>query len=160
MTFLTTRPPAFIASPRPVTAWTPRKWSRAPPALMRLEPARLQANTPPMLAAPAREPSSGPRSGGSKASCWSFSASAVSISASGVPGPALITSSAGSYMVMPDSAETSSSCAACTGRPSVRFEPRPTTSSGASSATAHATASASCAASPGLSTSAMPVTGS
>ena len=57
MTFLTTRPPDLIRSPRPVAAWTPSRWSRAAPALIRRGPARLQAKAPPIV-----PPSAGPPS--------------------------------------------------------------------------------------------------
>src|ERR1700726_1930808 len=42
---------------------------------------------------------------------------------------------------MPESRDRSSVCAVCTGRPSPRFEPPPTSSSGSSAASASATAS-------------------
>ena len=41
MTFFTTRPPDLKVSPRPDTAVTPRKWSRAAPALIRRGPERF-----------------------------------------------------------------------------------------------------------------------
>ena len=52
MTFFTTRPPALNVSPRPDTALTPRKWSRAAPALIRRGPERLAASAPPIVPAP------------------------------------------------------------------------------------------------------------
>ena len=54
------------------------------------------------------------------------------------------TSSAGSYSPMPDSAETSSTCSTCSGRPTPRFDPPPTISSGCSSAAAQVTTSLTC----------------
>ncbi len=74
----------------------PRTWSRAAPALSRRGPDTLAASTPPMVPRPGGAPNSGPWSIGSKASCWRFSASSASISASGVPAFADSTSSAGS----------------------------------------------------------------
>ena len=60
MTFFTTRPPDLKVSPRPDTAVTPRKWSRAAPALIRRGPDRLAASAPPSVPAPLRSQSSGP----------------------------------------------------------------------------------------------------
>ena len=55
-----------------------------------------QASTPPSVPCPGGRPNSGPRSCGSKASCWRFSASMGRITAIGVPAPAVSTSSSGS----------------------------------------------------------------
>ncbi len=60
VTFLTTRPPDLNVSPRPDTAVTPRKWSRAAPALIRRGPARFAATVPPMVPRPSGSPSTGP----------------------------------------------------------------------------------------------------
>src|SRR5262249_57696633 len=78
--------------------------------------------------------------GGWEGGGWLLAFSAASSAAMGVPPRQVSTSSAGSYCVMPASAERSSWRAACTGRPRPRFEPWPTISSGVSSATACATA--------------------
>ena len=56
VTFFITRPPDLINSPRPVTARTPMKWSRAAPAVTRRGPEVLVANTPPMVDNPGWPP--------------------------------------------------------------------------------------------------------
>ena len=96
MTFFTTLPPALNASPRPLIAWKPSRWSRGAPALIRRGPERLQETTPPIVCRRSGVPSSARQSTGSKASiCWR-AASSASISSSGVPAAAVSTSSAGS----------------------------------------------------------------
>ena len=56
----TTRPPDLKTSARPETAETPRKWSRAAPALMRRGPERFVASAPPSVPRPIDRPNTGP----------------------------------------------------------------------------------------------------
>ena len=49
VTFLSTRPPEWIASPCPVTARMPNTWSRIAPHATRRGPERLVATTPPSV---------------------------------------------------------------------------------------------------------------
>src|SRR4051794_3669686 len=92
---------------------------------------------------------------GSNASCWPLLSTSTSISASRVPAFADSTSSSGSYNVTPDSPDRSSVRSDWLGRPSVRFEPRPTTSSVLPSASAQRTASSTSLASRAFSASVM-----
>ena len=96
VTFFITRPPDLKTSPRPLTARTPRRWSRAAPTRMRRAPDMLVANTPAMVPSPASPPPTPASSIGSNASICLREASASSICASGVPARADITISLGS----------------------------------------------------------------
>ena len=95
VTFFITRPPDFIASPRPLTKRTPMRLSRAAPAMIRRGPEMFAAATAPMVGSPV-EPRRTRWSAGSKGSCWPLSASVRTTSDSGVPARAAMTSSAGS----------------------------------------------------------------
>ena len=84
-----TCPPKARRSPWPSISTAPSTKSRKAPALARRGPDSALATTPPTVAP-------GPKWGGSKASICLRAASAASISASGVPQRAVITSSVGS----------------------------------------------------------------
>jgi hypothetical protein len=95
VTFFMTRPPDVTASPCPLTKRTPIRLSRAAPAMMRRGPETFAAATAPMLGVPV-EPSRTRWSIGSNGNCWPRSARVATISDSGVPARAAMTSSAGS----------------------------------------------------------------
>src|ERR1700731_2537889 len=96
------------------------------------------------------------RSEGLKAGSWFRRESAVSTSCSGVPAFAEITSSWGSYKVMPDSLAVETTAEGLVGRPASRFDRKPHTSRVWDPALAPRTNSASSASSRAMYTSAMP----
>ncbi len=88
----------------------------------------LPAAIAPIVGSPV-VPSSARWSIGSKGSIWPPSASRASTSASGVPARAAMTSSAGSYRVMPVSPAAESVASSCAGRPIPARVPPPTSRS-------------------------------
>ena len=89
MTFLTTRPPAPKASPRPLTPLNPRKWSRGAAGAQPPGTAPAGHDAAADRPCPAGKPQSGPKSGGSKASCWPCAASRPRDLRQGVAGRAV-----------------------------------------------------------------------
>src|SRR5471030_2103906 len=121
-TFFTTCPPKCSTWPWPFITTAPSTKSRGAPAAARRGPASPAAIQPPSVAF-------GPKCGGSNGSIWPHSSSRASISLSGVPAFAVITSSAGSYSIIPRCARVStiSPCSVC---PYQSFVPPPRIRSG------------------------------